>query len=489
MDDQPMKFAKLPLLILFILLLAACGSSAEPTAVPEATAVIAEAPPSPTVTIVIPTLTATAVPATATLVPEPATATAVPTITTEAPTSDATESATAESTSDATATDATAVATESTTTAATTAAATESSATATPATTATTTAPVAPPPSGDVPAPTDNNYPEWTDKTGWENRINVPEGFNVTYMGQVTGNPTSITFGPDGKLYIATQLGSILVMDQNGNLGTYATGFNTPTGLAFRPGTNQLYVSSRILNENVGGESKVSIVNGPDIITGIPCCYTFFHAANGIEFGPDGMGYVGVGGRADHGEILDGPNAGQMDELHPWEASILRFNPDTGAVTNYATGFRNPYDIAFDSTGQLWASDNTPDFDPPERLHKVVPGGQHGYPYYECDVCFSPPPGVNVIPPLVTFAPSSSPTGVLAYKGNQIPGYNNNIFVALWSSFPGAQKIMRIGAGGSAPTNFATGFAAPIDLTQAPDGSIWVADWATGIIFKLSYGG
>jgi glucose/arabinose dehydrogenase len=342
-----------------------------------------------------------------------------------------------------------------------------------------------------VQAPTDSNYPGNDDKGGWESRINVPAGFSVSYYGRVQGSPTSIDFSPvDGQLYIAVQEGTIYKMDASGNVSTYVGGYNTPTGIAFRPSTGQLYVSSRVSNENVGGEAQVSIVNGGQIVGGLPCCYTFYHAANGIAFGPDGFGYVGVGARADHGEILDGPNAGQQDELHPLEASILRFNPDTGEVSVYATGFRNPYDIAWDASGTLWATDNSPDFDPPERLHRVVPGAIHGYPYYDCDVCFSPPDGVTVIPPLGLFTPSSSPTGVTAYRGNQFPGYSNAIFVTLWSAFPGAQKVMHIGAGGSsAPVNFATGFAAPIDVITGPDGSLYVADWATGIIFKISYTG
>ncbi len=467
------------ILILFILLLAACGAQT-PTATP----------PPPTTVAVVPTATnppaatnttlpATAVPATNTPVPEPATATAVPT--TGSTTSE--EPAANTPTAAATATE------EVEITPSATAGPTNPTAAPPTATGSTTQTPTtaAPPPAGNVPPPADNNYPGFDDKVGWENRINIPAGFDVTYVGRVIGNPTSITFGPDGLLYIAMQAGSILTMDSDGNVNTYATGFNTPTGIAFRPGTNKLYVSDRVVNENVGGEAQVSIVNQGQLIGGLPCCYTFFHSANGIAFGSDGYGYVGVGARADHGEILDG--SGRQDELHPLEASILRFNPDTGEVSVYARGFRNPYDIAWDANGQLWATDNTPDFDPPERLHRVVPGGQHGYPYYDCDVCFSPPEGVTVIPPLVTFAPSSSPTGIEVYLADQFPGYYNSMFVALWSSFVGAQKIMHIRAGGSAPVNFATGFAAPIDVVTGPDGSLYVADWATGIIFKISYSG
>lgn len=473
-----MNKIRLFVLLLLTTFLVNCGGSetvvTTPTAQPTtevAEAATATTPATATNTAVP---TDTAAPATNTPVAEPATATSRPTATTE------TEPTAVDAEPTAIEPNPTAVDPEPT--------AIEPNPTAV---NTTPSSPVAPANPSGVTAPTDANYPANTDVVGWENRINVPPGFDVSYYGRVDGQPTSITFSPvDGQLYIAVQAGTIYKMDSAGGVSTYVGGFTAPTGIAFRPGTNQLYVSSRVRDENIGGEAQVSVVNRGQLIGGLPCCYTFFHSANGIAFGPDGYGYVGVGARADHGEILEGPNAGQQDEMHPYEASILRFNPDTGEVSVYATGFRNPYDIAWDSNGQLWASDNTPDFDPPERLHRVVPGGIHGYPYYECDVCFSPPPGVNVIPPLATFAPSSSPTGVEVYKGTQFPGYNNAIFLALWSAFPGAQKIMHIGAGGSsAPVNFATGFAAPIDVVTGPDGSLYVADWATGIIFKISYTG
>jgi glucose/arabinose dehydrogenase len=337
-----------------------------------------------------------------------------------------------------------------------------------------------------------DKYPCNDDRTAWEARIRVPAGFTDTYYARVPGAPTSMTFGPDGMLYVAVQTGTIYRLDSAGNASAYVSGFNFPTGLAFRPGTSELYVSDRLTNSAVGGESRISIVEGGasrQIIGGLPCCYASMHAANGIAFGPDGWGYVGVGGRADHGEILVGDNAGQQDERHPLEASILRFSPDGSVVENYARGIRNPYDIAWDGNGTLWATDNLPDYGPVEELQRIIPGREHGYPWYDCDVCFSPPPGTDIVPPSWTFTPHASPTGITAYTANQFPGYYNSLFLTLWSAFPGAQKVVRMGPNATSATNFATGFAAPIDVIVGPDGSLYVADWATGIIFKISYTG
>jgi glucose/arabinose dehydrogenase len=337
-----------------------------------------------------------------------------------------------------------------------------------------------------------DRYPCNDDVEGWEGRIQLPEGFVTNYFTRIDGQPTAITFSPDGDLYVATMDGVIYRVNEAGEASVYVRGFRIPTGLAFQPGTEKLFVSDRVVDQNVNGEAQVSVVeNGRTrpLISGLPCCYTSYHSANGIAFGPDGYGYVAVGARADHGEILEGPNKGDQDELHPLEATILRFSPDGRDVEPYARGFRNAYDIAWDADGQLYATNNGPDFGPPEDFYKVVPGGEHGYPWYDCEVCFQAPADVEIVPPIYNFPPHSSPTGVTAYLASQFPGYYNSLFVTLWSAFPGAQKVVWFGPGGRDATDFATGFAAPIDVTVGPDGSLYVADWATGIIFQIEYEG
>ena len=57
------------------------------------------------------------------------------------------------------------------------------------------------------------------------------------------------------------------------------------------------------------------------------------------------------------------------------------------------------------------------------------------------------------------------------------------------SAFPEAQRVVWFSPGGEDMATFATGFAAPINLTVGPDGAIYVADWATGIIFRIAYTG
>jgi glucose/arabinose dehydrogenase len=364
--------------------------------------------------------------------------------------------------------------------------------------------PVAPqPPEGSVvqppyienscgPEQTPSDYPCADDAEGWEERIQVPPGFQVKYYAHFDvneqGAPTSLAFGPDGLLYVALQNltggnGAIYKVDNEGDVKPYAGGLNTPTGIAFHPITGELYVSHIISPENEGGESAVSIVNKGRIIEGLPCCYAFMHFSHGIIFDEEGYGYVGVGARADHGEVL-GTN--EQDVMQDNEAVILKFNPDGSEVEVYAKGLRNPYDIAWDAEGNIWATDNAPDFGPPEELHKVVPGAEHGYPWYDCDVCFSPPAGVEVLEPEFEFMPHASPTGIIGYHANAFPGYYDSLFLTFWSSFPGAQSVVRVSPDGTA-ADFSLGYTAPIDVTVGPDGNLYVADYWVGNIFQISY--
>ena len=61
--------------------------------------------------------------------------------------------------------------------------------------------------------------------------------------------------------------------------------------------------------------------------------------------------------------------------------------------------------------------------------------------------------------------------------------------MTLWSAFAEAQRIVWFSPGGEEMADFATGFAQPIDLVVGPDGALYVADWATGLIFRIAYTG
>lgn len=315
-----------------------------------------------------------------------------------------------------------------------------------------------------------------------ERDLKVVEGFTITAFRELPSqNPTSIVFGPDNNLYVATYNGDIwAISSADGESWRYASGFQIPKALAWHD--NSLYVASdgkiSVLrdrnNDKVADETK-------DIITGLPAHIYHWHANNGIVFGKDGRMYFAVGSTTD-----------SSPETHRYGASIISANPDGSDIRTYAVGVRNPYRVAFNSEGDLFATENGPNelkFTPSDELNHIVEGGDYGFPKYFA----LPPPNTGTLPPVALFPAHASADGLTFYEGNEFPAaYHDNAFVTLLQ-FGDIYRIELIkdanGQYFSRSSVFVSGLDSPVDITSGPDGNIYVADFNTGIIYKINYNG
>jgi len=143
--------------------------------------------------------------------------------------------------------------------------------------------------------------------------------FGVTTKG-IYG-PTSVTFGPDSKLYIGTQAGSLIkaTLDDNYKviesemivsdvIADSSTGFRSILGITFDPmdtsANPDLYVAhcSLFHGQVVDYNGKVSVVSGANldqmkhVVTGLPVS-DHDHGINGMEFSDDGDLFIQVGGK------------------------------------------------------------------------------------------------------------------------------------------------------------------------------------------------
>jgi glucose/arabinose dehydrogenase len=374
----------------------------------------------------------------------------------------------------------------------------------------------------------------------------VPKGFTISVVGVVDA-PTSLSFGPTGKtLFVAnavSQIFSLPVLGRGLALGPplrFLGGLDQPLGVV---ATNQgVFVSSHMSTDTPQGEVlRARDTNGDGIANSVTPVLTNLplgaHATNGLALGHDGMMYV-ANGNANYTGF--GAEGGRRD-TPPYSGSILRFRPDASNLKPspsmvVATGFRNPYDLAFFPThhpavrnGQNLAavSMNGPDggtyngryrpvgedtlsvfdaanatvehFGFPYCVYERNRGGLAGFPQAPEEGPCNPLPAkayTGLVGPTVQAKPSVlfgdhvSSDGLAFNPGTNFPSaYNNDLFVAEWGAAGNAgHKVVRVHFDKSgrvaSVTDFLTGVL-PLDLTFAPDGSLYVADMA-GPIYRIA---
>jgi glucose/arabinose dehydrogenase len=232
-------------------------------------------------------------------------------------------------------------------------------------------------------------------------------------------NPTTLAFGPDGRLYVGTMFGTIyaLTLDAARNvtasqrIDTIAQTPNTNNdgsaapdvegrlllGISFDPASPPsqpaLYVTHsdpRIAYNNSAGALQINTrsgtitrLTGPgygsadrlDVVTGLPRSREN-HALNGMSWGPDGWLYVAVAGATNFGAPSEFFSF--LPELYlsgailranvrapgftPVDASGVNSGGALGALAGrlelYATGFRNAYDLIWHSNNKLYVNEN-----------------------------------------------------------------------------------------------------------------------------------
>ena len=321
--------------------------------------------------------------------------------------------------------------------------------------------------------------------------LHLPDGFVGEVWLEGIRNPTAFAWDDQDRLYIATQGGDILRVNDavTGEPPTdvvaIADALTFPLGLTFLDAA--LYISSRgeitrLTDDDGDGDPDTSRT----IISGLPAGQ---HQNNGPAISPDGKLYVPIGSTCD--ACIEG------DERN---ATVMRFNLDGSNPEVYARGLRNVYQLAFHpEDGTLWAADNGRDdhgYAVPEELNLIVEGGVYGWP--DCWGTGGGSQCEGTISPVADLASRSSADGLIFYTGVQFPEeYSNNIFITLWGAGDGStgRNVVRIELTKQEEqytarvSNFATGFKRPLPIIVAPGGSLLIGDHGAGRILRIRYVG
>ncbi|OJV17505.1 MAG: dehydrogenase [Dyadobacter sp. 50-39] len=227
------------------------------------------------------------------------------------------------------------------------------------------------------------------------------------------------------------------------------------------------------------------------------------HGMHAFVFGPDGKLYFNFGNEGDH--LLDGkgnPVVGKdgkpIDFSKLKQGMVFRCDPDFTNIEVLGNNFRNNFEVAVDSYGTMWQSDNDDDGNKGVRINYVMQYGNYGYtdemtgagwranrtnmedsiPYRHWHLN---DPGV--VPNLLQTG-SGSPTGMVVYEGKLLPKefWGQMIHCEPGHNVVRSYPVEKAGAGYTAKiVNVVDGkrdqWFRPSDVCVAPDGSLLVSDW------------
>lgn len=265
------------------------------------------------------------------------------------------------------------------------------------------------------------------------NEVQIPKASKTQIITQGLEVPWAIVFLPDNSILVTERSGKVRLIS-NGKLQTepVATlnqvkeiGEGGLLGIAIHPKfTTNSYVYLYYTYGGSGGTTLNKVVrmtyqegqlkDEVTLVDKIPGASN--HNGGRIKFGPDGYLYITTG---------DAQNPSQAQDPATLAGKILRVTDEGKAVPGnpfnslvYSYGHRNPQGLAWDSSGQLWASEHGPSGGQfgtgNDEINKIIMGKNYGWPIIQGN---QTKPGMET--PIKNSTPQTTwaPAGVAFYKG------------------------------------------------------------------------
>lgn len=307
-----------------------------------------------------------------------------------------------------------------------------------------------------------------------------PAGLVASIYGRGPATTAAFAFDPQGRLWLtAAGLethradGVYVIVRPGAPARRVLAGLDDPLGLAWY--RDRLYVASVGRVDAYAAFDGVRFGEHWRILSG-PAAGA---ENNLLVMAPDGRFVMGVSATCD-----------RCVPASRFAGSLVSFRPDGSDLRLYASNIRAPFGLGFlPGTSELLVSMNQPDNlgarTPGDWLSLVREGQDWRFP-----ACYGQggPACAGVPEPIAVLDKHAAVGGIATVSGPLALASAISVLVTEWNSAKVQRVALKKGRGryqGSVAP-FLEGIARPLAITLAPDRSLLVGDWQSGVIYRIS---
>ena len=358
-------------------------------------------------------------------------------------------------------------------------------------------------------------------------QFKVAKGFKLEKLYDVPktqGSWVSMTQAPDGRLVVCDQYGGLyrVTVGETVTAEPWDLPIGGSHGMLWFKGALYISVNEtpkdkskqvdkgvyKVVDSNGDGEldklTLIKKINGGgehglhSLVASPDGEWLYFIAGNHTKLPEIDHSWVPQNWKEDHLLPRNPDGRGHARGIMAPGGYICRFKPDGSQWELMSSGYRNPYDMAFNVDGDLFAYDADMEWDlgmpwfRPTRLCHAVPGSEFGWrngtgkwpTHYE-----------DSLPPVFDISPGS-PTGAVSGKGAKFPKkYQEAIYLLDWTyATIHAVTLEKDGASYTASReDFVAGAGLPLtDAIIGQDGAMYFATGGrrtAGALWRVTYVG